>query len=446
MIVTADAYHNPLDGRVFYYNNAKPSGQVAVAPTGVLPIRLNQPGNVAFDSHGVMAVLDHTANRVLLYSDPSALMSALATPQPPAFTTSPASAMVEQMDRAGTRVSLPMPAARSHTGEVTVTSNAPPVFPVGTTTVIFTARDSLGQTATISTTVTVRDTQPPTLVNVPAPITVQQTHSGLTPVAVPLPSAIDRCECAVVTSNAPTLFPVGTTVVTFTATDAAGNRATAATTVTVKRQQACGPDYHENFNEYDVSQDPNGWAEYALHGHRVERKEGFRIGRHGNAIVFQSQHDDRAAEFRKPESAAWHDYEWRGSVRLPHGDAEVSLMVYSELEAGRFYRLKLRKSSGLVLLKGWDTALGDGARTKLKSDVWYTFKIRAQNDKHGTRIRAKVWQADAAEPHDWALDATDRHHAWSAGTIGMMSSEEGVWFDGFRVKARHGEHDADTCD
>lgn len=78
------------------------------------------------------------------------------------------------------------------------------------------------------------DAVPPTLQNVPGPIVVEQASLAGTPVVVPLPTATDNCDTSVaVVGNAPPVFPLGMTTVTFTATDDAGNSAQAQTTVTV---------------------------------------------------------------------------------------------------------------------------------------------------------------------------------------------------------------------
>jgi hypothetical protein len=98
--------------------------------------------------------------------------------------------------------------------------------------VTFTATDDSGNSAFGSMKVTVRDTIPPTLV-APADVTVEQaTRAGT---VVPLiPTATDICDAdVVITSNAPEIFPLGVTSVTFTATDDSGNKASAMTTVTV---------------------------------------------------------------------------------------------------------------------------------------------------------------------------------------------------------------------
>jgi hypothetical protein len=142
--------------------------------------------------------------------------------------------VVEQTSRDGTPVEIPEPEVVDNCSLVTVDHDAPDVFPLGTTTVTFTAVDAVGNVATATTTVTVRDTTPPLLFDVPRPVEVEQANRNGTPVTLGLPKAWDICDAApVVRSNAPAVFPLGRTTVTFTATDASGNRGSATTTVTV---------------------------------------------------------------------------------------------------------------------------------------------------------------------------------------------------------------------
>jgi hypothetical protein len=94
-------------------------------------------------------------------------------------------------------------------------------FTGGTNEDVYTARSILDAVA-------------PVIGNVPGPIQAEQTSLAGTPVIVPLPTAADNCDDnVIITSNAPAVFPLGTTTVTFTATDDAGNSSTATTTVTI---------------------------------------------------------------------------------------------------------------------------------------------------------------------------------------------------------------------
>jgi uncharacterized repeat protein (TIGR01451 family) len=154
---------------------------------------------------------------------------------PPTFSGVLPPMTVEQAGPSGTAVAVPMPTANdTASGSIAVSSNAPAMFPPGATTVTFIAADAAGNSATATTTVTVVDTTPPTFSGVPPPVTVEQASPSGTSVAVPMPVATDAVSSSVaVLSNAPAMFPRGATTVTFTAHDAAGNTATATTTVTV---------------------------------------------------------------------------------------------------------------------------------------------------------------------------------------------------------------------
>jgi hypothetical protein len=438
MVITVDAYSNALDNRVFIYTDPVPAQAGPVSYTGVLPFRMNQAGAVAFDTQGNFAILDHTWNRVMLVISPPTRYIA------PAggglfFTDVPAPATIEQVDRLGTPFSLPMAKAHSDTGEALVTSSAPGIFPPGTTTVWFYASDNRGHTATTSTAVTVRDTTPPRFISVPAPITVAQNGSAGTPVTVPPATVSDNCECATVTSDAPALFPVGKTTVTFTATDASGNRSTATTSVTVTGE-ACAVDYTESFNSYDPHADPAGWVDYEVDGKSFRPKSGFRTGHHSDTIVFESTADDRASEYRTKASQAWREYEWKGRVRLPSNSSEASLLFYADVTKGRFYQLKIRHKHGqLDLLKGFDDSLsGDThADFSLRHDRWYRFRIRVSADKGSNRIQARLWSQSGDEPSGWMLDAKDRKQTLSGGDIAVIASDKNSWFDDFEVRTRN---------
>jgi HYR domain-containing protein/FG-GAP repeat protein len=110
-------------------------------------------------------------------------------------------------------------------------------FPKGTTSVTCTATDGSGNTATCSFTVTVNDTQPPSIA-CPAGITVvaAQTCPPSTSVVVnyPSPAVSDNCPGVMAVCSPPSgsSFAVGTTTVACTATDSSGNTASCSFSVT----------------------------------------------------------------------------------------------------------------------------------------------------------------------------------------------------------------------
>jgi hypothetical protein len=113
-------------------------------------------------------------------------------------------------------------------------------FPVGTTTVNATATDTAGNTATCSFTVRVNDTQAPT-VSCPKSIVVGNTPGQCSAVVNFTATANDNCPGATVSCTPATgsAFPVGTTSVSCTATDASGNTSPSCSfTVTVNDTQS----------------------------------------------------------------------------------------------------------------------------------------------------------------------------------------------------------------
>jgi uncharacterized repeat protein (TIGR01451 family) len=128
------------------------------------------------------------------------------------------------------------------TPEVIVPLSDP--YPIGTTGITWTVTDDVGRTATCTQRIVVHtacasDTAPPTI-TAPADITVG-TGANSTTCGVVLDDELgqavadDDCSAVVSTSGVPAgnLFPIGTTVITYTATDGAGHSASDTQTIVV---------------------------------------------------------------------------------------------------------------------------------------------------------------------------------------------------------------------
>ncbi len=186
----------------------------------------------------VVTAYDNTG----LESDPSNEVSYNPTAAPPKDTTPPVLAGVPAnvTVQAGALPTAPV---------VTATDNADPA-PVVTLTETksagtcpqsyqlvrtWTATDACGNHASASQTITVQDTTPPVLAGVPANVTVQ---AGALPTA-PLVTATDNADPAPLVTLTETTVTNGdsqsyTLVRTWTATDACGNYASTAQTITVQ--------------------------------------------------------------------------------------------------------------------------------------------------------------------------------------------------------------------
>jgi len=165
----------------------------------------------------------------------------------------PASEIVEANGPNGSVVNYPSASAVDAFGQPLVATCTPAsgtLFPIGKTQVTCTAKDSLGHVGQAAFTVTVEDTTPPEL-TVPADLSIQSA----TAIPVTDPTIAKFLSGAVatdivdpkpkITVSAPSSFPVGTTSVTFTATDASGNSVSKVSKVTI------GPDVQNSGGSTD---------------------------------------------------------------------------------------------------------------------------------------------------------------------------------------------------
>ena len=120
------------------------------------------------------------------------------------------------------------------------------VFPLGTTPVTCTASDAAGNVGTVTFTVSVHDTIAPSI-NAP---NVSFAATDAAGIATSAPSvaaylngitAFDLVSTPTLTTNAPSLFPIGVSTLVVTARDAAGNVASKNVTVTVLQPGSPAP-------------------------------------------------------------------------------------------------------------------------------------------------------------------------------------------------------------
>jgi fibronectin type 3 domain-containing protein len=154
----------------------------------------------------------------------------------------PADILVGTVNGSGETVTFNPTATDGEDGPVTVlcTPLSGSFFPIGSTTVTCTASDTSGNHSQSSFTVTVNDDTlndiSPPAITVPADITVPATSPAGAAVTFTT-SALDVIDGVRPTTNTPasgSVFPVGTTVVTTTASDTKGNTTSRTFSVTVQ--------------------------------------------------------------------------------------------------------------------------------------------------------------------------------------------------------------------
>jgi hypothetical protein len=162
----------------------------------------------------------------------------VADTTPPVFSSVPDGIIAEATGPSGAKVSFSSPTAiDAVSGEATVTCTpaSGSTFPLGTTRVDCVAKDDAGNPAAASFPVTVQDTTPPKI-SVPADIVVEAASSAGAPASFTVQASdlVDGSEAVTTSVASGSVFPLGTTTVTCTSTDRAGNKGTGSFTVTVR--------------------------------------------------------------------------------------------------------------------------------------------------------------------------------------------------------------------
>jgi gliding motility-associated-like protein len=178
----------------------------------------------------------------------------------PSFSNCPANISVSNDNGdCGAIVSWTPPTAVDSCSGFTVTSSHNPgdLFPLGTTTVTYVVTDVAGHTDSCSFDVTISDVEAPVIISCPSSMTVSNTPGSCGAIVNWIvPTTSDNCPGVILTAdhNSGDNFPLGTTTVTYTATDAAGNTATCSFDVTVNDTEA--PVFTNCPSDITVNNDP----------------------------------------------------------------------------------------------------------------------------------------------------------------------------------------------
>ena len=243
-------------------NCTTPSVTFATSPTvgltngGAFPIGTTTVRYTATDAKNNTATCSFSVS--VTYIDPC-----LTDITPPVLTVCPANTPLATTGTTAL-VSWTAPTATDNCTPPSVTFTTSPTtgltngsgFPIGTTTVTYTATDAKNNTATCSFSVIVTlidpcltDITPPVLTACPANISLTTTGTTAT-ASWTAPTATDNCTIPIVSfTTSPTTgltnggtFPIGTTTVRYTATDAKNNTETCSFTVSVTLIDPCATD------------------------------------------------------------------------------------------------------------------------------------------------------------------------------------------------------------
>ena len=138
--------------------------------------------------------------------------------------------VIEASSLVQNQIELVIPETSDDVEIVSIINDAPEVFPLGETIVTWTATDSSDNSSSQSYTITFIDSAIPEIFI--SDQTFEATITGGTNMPLELPNISD-IQDTTLTNDAPEVFPLGETIVTWTATDTSGNSASATQTITV---------------------------------------------------------------------------------------------------------------------------------------------------------------------------------------------------------------------
>ncbi|MGH9910108.1 MAG: HYR domain-containing protein, partial [Nitrososphaerales archaeon] len=200
----------------------------------------NNPKDAVVDSTGNVFVADTSNHRIQKFAKttqpmtetPLVRLSSLPHDKTNPVITAPSGITVEANGILST-VSIGQATATDASGIASLVNNAPEKFSLGTTIITWTATDAAGNVAKAIQTVKVVDTTSP-VIAAPPSVTIEAKNPDSNSVELGNPATSDTVGVAVVTNDAPPFFKIGDTVVTWTATDAAGNSASSKQVITVQ--------------------------------------------------------------------------------------------------------------------------------------------------------------------------------------------------------------------
>lgn len=229
----------PLAGQAVNFSLGSSTCTALTGPNGTASCELTAPdtGRATLGAQfaGTASLAGSTAavgfEVMALVSEPDSTPPALNLPDAMTIEATGANGAVVNFTATASDAVDPNPA-------VSCTPPAGATFPLGTTSVSCTATDASGNTSLPgSFDVTVRDTSGPAFANVPANISAVATSASGAVVSYAMPTASDLVSGAAPVNCAPAsgaTFPIGTTQVACTASDATGNPGTVRFNVTVQ--------------------------------------------------------------------------------------------------------------------------------------------------------------------------------------------------------------------
>jgi len=199
----------------------------AADSVGIESVTNDKPITFSFGSTTITWTVTDTSGNI---SQATQVVTLVDTTDPEIIA--PSDIVAEATNLSGTMIELGGATAHDVMGIASITEHSPRFFVLGETTVTWTATDTSGNSASATQTVTIVDTMSP-IITAPDSITAEATSANSNTVALGNPVSSDLVDTPSISNNAPDVFPLGETTVTWITIDESGNSASSTPTVTI---------------------------------------------------------------------------------------------------------------------------------------------------------------------------------------------------------------------
>ncbi len=175
-----------------------------------------------------------------------------------------------------------------------ITNNAPDIFPIGVTTIVWTATDTAGNTASAAQRVIVEDRVAPTITAPPSYALNADTetvilHQDQTGFAIASDNIDDT---PLITSDVDERRSIGNSTVSWTVTDTAGNTATAIQKIIIKNEEPIKQSTTVLHDTFDNNTDP--WRNWGAPLHTFSSHDCVRTDTNRHSLVHSSVNNGSA--------------------------------------------------------------------------------------------------------------------------------------------------------
>jgi len=241
--------------------------------------------------------------------------------------------------------------------------------------------------------------------------------------------------------------------VEMTAYDARGVESARSNRITLApRSESLGaPLWQSDFAAYAPGVHVPGFVDMAGDARTASGTDLFKIGYFGDGnSAFGTGEWAGAVSSRYigSGSSSWGSYELSGRAWSVTAFGQLGIAAHSTgVDGARYFALSEDASGGWRLSGRNEPALtcarGPATGVTAMGSRWYLFKLRTTRAAGLTRVRAKVWRADANEPSAWQADCwTTLAASTDSGAFSLMRAGAGLaYFDDIAVRPVQGTLD-----